>query len=303
MTIGLIARCDNSGLGSMSWELAKHIKFDQIKLQSNGRYQTYPDRFYNVVDDLTTDIVIGIETMYGYQKKPNQKLVLIPMYECSYKSEVAKADKVIAVSLLDKQYYPEAEFIPWPINTELIKYKHHTKAKVFVHNAGHGGLGGRNGTKELIEAMQYVKAEISLIIRSQVPIESKDSRIEVIVKDYENYWDIWGTGDVFVFPEKFNGLSLPIQEAIGSGMAVMCTNRFPFNAYLPREIMIEPSGFKEELIAVPFQSAVIDPVSIAKKIDEWAYQDISGISREMGILTSKMSWEKLADRWKAALCN
>lgn len=304
MTIGLIARCDNSGLGAMSWELANHVKFDQIKLQSNGRYKTYPERFYNVVEDLTTDIVVGIETMYGYQKKEGQKTILIPMYECSYKAEVAKMDKVIAVSLLDKQYYPQAKFLPWPINTDLIHFKKRDRANVFVHNAGHGGLGGRNGTAELIEAMKFVKSNIKLIIRSQIPIkEIEDPRIDVMVRDFENYWEIWGEGDVFIFPEKFNGLSLPIQEAIASGMPIMSTDRFPFNAYLPRKIMIEPAGFTREQIAVGFDMAILDPQKIAAKIDQWAGKSIADLSEEMGHLAGMLSWKQLKSQWEQILCN
>lgn len=123
---------------------------------------------------------------------------------------------------------------------------------MFVHNAGHGGLGGRNGTLEIIEAMRFVRSKIKLIINSQVPFKCDDPRVEVRVKDYENYWDLWGEGDVFLFPEKFNGLSLPIQETMASGMAIMSTNRYPFNAYLPRELLIPVERYTQEHISVPF---------------------------------------------------
>ena len=41
---------------------------------------------------------------------------------------------------------------------------------------------------------------------------------------------------MFVFPEKFNGLSLPLQEARAAGMLVLATDRFPMNTWLPREM-------------------------------------------------------------------
>lgn len=302
MTIGLIARADNSGLGTLSWEFAKHINFDEIKLVSNGRYKMYPERFYNVVDDLNTDIVLTFETTYDFVKKKHQKLVLVPMYECTHPAIARKADKIISPSLLDKQYYPDSTFLPIPVNRELLPFKLRTKAKIFIHNAGHGGLGGRNGTKELIKAMEYVKSDIQLIINSQIPIQTNNDKIKVIVKDYEGYQEIWkNEGDIFIFPEKFNGLSLPIQEAISVGMPVMCGDRYPFNAYLPKELLIPVEKYQGERIAVEFDLAVINPKDIAKKIDEWANKDIAKISQEMNDLAEMLSWTNLKDKWKSEI--
>ena len=61
---GLIARADNSGLGTLSWEFARHLKPDKVLLVSNGVFQTFPERFENVVkedeffEDL--DVVLSI---------------------------------------------------------------------------------------------------------------------------------------------------------------------------------------------------------------------------------------------------
>lgn len=298
MTIGLIARADNSGLGAMAWEFARHIKFDQIMLKSNGRYKTYPDRFYNLVDDLTCDIVVSIETFYDYKKKEGQKTILLPMYECSPVHQVQGADKIINVSLLDQRIYPQGVYLPWPVNRTVLPFKLRREANTFIHNAGHGGLGGRNGTKELIEALAFTTADFKLIIQSQIPVVCKDPRVEVRVQDLENYWELWTEGDVFIFPEKFNGLSLPIQEAMSVGMPIMCTNRFPFNAYLPRPLMIEPSGYKPEMIARRFEAAIVEPKKIAEAIDTWAGMNIVPWSKEMNQLAGMMSWDKLKTKWE-----
>ncbi len=172
-----------------------------------------------------------------------------------------------------------------------IKWKLRETAKVFVHNAGNGGLGGRNGTKELLEAMKWVKSPIKLIVRSQVKIEAyNDPRIEYRIGTFD---DIWSEGDVFVFPEKFNGLSLPLQEAYASGMLVMCGDRFPMNTWLPKEPLIPVSHYKKERIAVEFDSAVIDPQDIAKTIDEWYNKDITEYSLKGKEYNIKNSWKNL----------
>ncbi|MCL5667337.1 MAG: glycosyltransferase [Patescibacteria group bacterium] len=299
-TLGLIARADNSGLGNMSWELARHIKFDQIQIVSNGRYKRYPDRFYNLVGRLTTDITIAIETPYQSEFW-HGKRVLIPMYECTNPGIIRQADKIITVSLLDKQFYPDSVFLPWPIALDRIPYRRRSRLKTLIHNAGHGGLNGRNGTAELVKAMDLVKSDVKLIINSQIPIENSNPRIEVIVGDYENYWQIWGQGDAFIFPEKFNGLSLPIQEAMAAGYPIISTNRFPFNAYLPKKLLIPVARYRRQFIGTAFDAAEVLPADIANTIDRLAGKNLSKYSDEMHWLSQMYSWEKLKTQWEREL--
>lgn len=312
-TKSAIILADNSGLGNMAWEAHRHLKFDKVLIiqRNNGR-KVYPERFESasilVANQLTdeylnwldTDWILTIETPFSWDvfRQKSHKTMLIPMYECTPEPLIYLPDRVISVSLLDKRYYPNSTFLPWPINRDVLPWKLRERASVFVHNAGHGGLQGRNGTKELIEAMEHVKSDIKLIINSQIPIECSDPRVEVRVRDHENYWDIWSEGDVFIFPEKFNGLSLPIQEAISVGMPVMCCDRYPFNAYLPRELMIPVLKYEKITIAKEIESAVILPKQIAQTIDNWAHKDITAYSRAMNRLADQMSWSKLQKQYE-----
>ena len=50
MKLGLIARADNGGLGTLSWEFARHLKPHKVLLVENGIYQTFPERY----NDFTT---------------------------------------------------------------------------------------------------------------------------------------------------------------------------------------------------------------------------------------------------------
>lgn len=305
MTIGFLARMDNSGLGTMSWEMCRHLKFDEVMLVSR-KYNNFPKRFdgQNIVKKLNTDIIVTIETWYDWNYLAGKKWVLIPMYECTMPLAY-KPHRTIAVSLLDKKWYPDSVYLPFPVARDRLPFKLRKRANVFVHNAGHGGLTGRNGTQELLEAMRYVKSDIKLIINSQNPIICSDKRVEVRVKDYENYWEIWNEGDVFIFPEKFNGLSLPIQEAISVGMPIMCTDRFPFNSYLPKELMIKSEGVnilgKRQGFMKKIPSAKINPKDIAQKIDEWAGRDITKYSLMMDKLAQQLSWESLKEQWQKAI--
>jgi len=245
----------------------------------------------------------GLDTMLYFEEAFDWKLipmarnrgiknVFMPMYECTRKPLPYEPDLFLCPSELDLEYYKDKNsiLVTVPVN---VKWRQRTKAKNFVHNAGNGGLGGRNGTKELLEAMKYVKSPIQLTVRTQeLGLNSFDKRVKI-----ENgtipYENLFKYGDVFIFPEKFNGLSLPLQEAYASGMLVMCADRFPMNKWLPNEPLIPVKSYRKEKIAVEFDYAEIDPQDIAKTIDAWYNKDITKYSlmgKEWGI---KNSWDVL----------
>jgi hypothetical protein len=130
-------------------------------------------------------------------------------------------------------------------------------------------------------------------VRSQIPLgHTNDPRVEVLVGSVGKE-ELWASGDVFIFPEKFNGLSLPLAEAFASGMGIMCGARFPMTEWLPHDLMIPVDSYKKEKIAVEFDSAVIHPEAIAKKIDEVYDTDISKVSRLGRTFGRTNSWNKL----------
>lgn len=300
----------------MSWEFHRHLKFRRVLIVDNGRYQLHLERFSDTEVRTTrhvspadvqwvldgVDMLLCFETPYNWDafKQKRVKTCLIPMYECTPHPLPYAPDLVLAPSLLDLKYYPNATYIPVPIATDRIPFKVRKRAHHFIHNAGHGGLGGRNGTRELVEALRYTNADFKMTIRSQVPLTVRDDRVEVVVQDHENYWELWDEGDVFVFPEKFNGLSLPINEAMCAGMPIMCSNRFPFNAYLPTDIMIPVRKYEKATIAREFDMAVIDPRDIAQTLDEWTGWGIMRLSYESHDLAKRMSWDALLPTYQNA---
>lgn len=249
------------------------------------------------------DVLIFFETPFNWKIIPKArekgiKTILIPMYECTRFPFPYEPDEVWSPSALDHQFYGDksTKQIQIPVDSE---WKLREKALVFVHNAGNGGLGGRNGTKELLEALKYVKSPIKLIIRSQVPIqEVNDPRVEVRIGTFD---DIWSEGDVFIFPEKFNGLSLPLQEAFASGMLVMCGNRFPNTEWLPNEPMIPVWDYHKERISVEFNCAEFQPQDIAQTIDTWYNKDISNYSYQGLQYNQNNSWNNLKEKYKTLL--
>ncbi len=116
--------------------------------------------------------------------------------------------------------------------------------------------------------------------------------------------ELYSTGDVFIFPEKFNGLSLPLQEACAAGMLVMATDRFPMNTWLPNDPLIPIRG--ERIIQISgrlraFKEAMIDPKDIAATIDRWYGEDISSFSESGREWAMRNSWQVLGPKYKELL--
>lgn len=300
-TVGSVVFATEQGLGYLAKEFYEKGIINKVVIKEHSSRKTHYE-WYKKEDILTEEELLNMcssilffETPHNWKLIPKArergiKTVLMPMYECTRYPLPYEPDLILAPSLLDLEYYKDknAVFLPVPVSATWKKRK---EARIFVHNAGNLGLGGRNGTKELVEALRYTNSHFKLIIRSQIPLpEIKDERVEVRVGTFD---DIWSEGDVFVFPEKFNGLSLPLQEAFASGMAVICGDRFPMNTWLPRDILIPVSGYKKERIAVTFDSAILRPQDIALSIDAIYGKDITKYSFAGKEWAEKNSWEVL----------
>ena len=262
------------------------------------------------------DVMLFFETPFDWSLLPFCKAnhiptALMPMYECMPKVLPHQPDKFICPSLLDLQYYPDnGVFIPVPVDVE---WRQRTDANQFVHNAGHLGLKGRNGSLELLQAMRHVKSPLELLVRSQtaemeaivknVPEIESDERITVKVGSVP-YGELWSAGDVLVHPEKFNGLSLPLQEARAAGMMVMSTNRFPANEWLPNDPLIPVESFFRSSVSgsrLEFEQANVTPEDIAITMDEWFGSDISEYSLAGKEWAETMSWKALKPRYMEVL--
>lgn len=329
MKIGSIVLSTNQGLGYLAYDFYKNNFLDHVLVKRSHRmknnYSRYPkssiigprksdfaDQFENkdiaiIIDFLSKiDILFLFEVpfyncIYSLCKEMNVKVVIMPMYESTPYPTLA--DLYICPSKLDLKYYKKmypntpSIFLPVPVPNEIV-WRERKKAKTFVHNTGNGGVLGRNGTKELIESMKFVKSPIKLILRSQKPdFDISDPRI-LYEKGTEKFCNLYKEGDVFIFPEKFNGLSLPLQESYASGMLVMTTERFPNTDWLPNEPLIKTSS--QEIInmnGIQLEKSVLDPKDIANSIDTWYNKDIkkySELGKEWGELNS---WKRLKQKY------
>ena len=320
LKIGIIGRADNCGLGILTQEFYEHLKPTKTILLFNKMYKHYLDRFPEgecisktefsddkVKEFLTgLDLVLAFESPYNWNtfniaREMGVKSVLIPMYEY-LKVDAPKPDLYICPSLLDYDIVAGNKvFLNIPVNRKRLVRRKPFRVKIFLFNTGHLGKHDRNFTQKVISAMKLVKSDVKLIVNSQRKFNyEKSSNVEVRVKDEKNYWDLWNVGDIFLFPQRFCGLSMPIQEAMSIGLPVITTDIDPLNVYIPPKLLIKT--FKTPPIK---GYRVIDTYTttkkdIAAKIDKIAQMSSDELGRYSDLMdkyAESISWENMLPKY------
>lgn len=254
----------------------------------------------------------------GYCRSRGIRTVLVPMYEWHLEKPPFQFDAYVNPSLLDQEYFPWGTYLPIPVDP--LPWRLRTRAEHFVHNAGHVGSRCHKGTLEVLQAIPLTKADARFTIRCQHPdrlarlvAESglkDDPRVTFDTRPDLTREELFATGDVYLAPEKYNGLSLPLQEAFASGMPVMTTDRFPTNKWLPidgpdgTQIMI-PVKRAGLVRAAPghleIVESVVTPEDVAERIDLWYGKDLTGLSEAGRKYAEENSWDVLRDPWLKAI--
>lgn len=322
MRVGTIGYATESGLGLLIQDFFKNKIITDILIQTHHKFENHFDWYpessiiKSPVGQLSKDelplidaYISNIDALFLFESywhpeiidfalQKRKPIILMPMYEWS--PGPIPADLFITPSLLDQKYYldlyPKSHVkqLNVPVNSNII-WRERTQARKFIHNAGNGSSNDRNGTLDLIKAMEYVKSPVCLEIRAQalsLPNIS-NKKIKVINKTLP-FSELWSTGDVFIFVERFAGLSMPLQEAFSSGMAVISGNRFPLNDWLPSDLLVDPVG--AEMLSfngLPVQSSLYDVKKIAEMIDKVFEMDLTKYSIEGRDWAEKNSWNIL----------
>jgi hypothetical protein len=338
LKIGSIVRADNTGLGTLAWEFYNHFNLKVLIIENKLR-TIYPQRFgrakvyseedvtNQVLDNFLSDIDVllviqnpFVKRILPMAKEKGKKIVWITMYECMpAESEYYKyCDLFICPSELDFQETEASNkiFLPVPVNLQKLKFRLRKKAEKFSHFAGWTSALKRNGSFESVDSILHVKQPIQFLLEVQDAYQFKDldSRITVVEREVENYWDLYNNTDVLVFPIKYGAISLPIVEALASGIPVISLNKFPFNRYLDKRLLIEPKRiyWDKQENSITFEkdgdeenrgfrkilSAEVSPIDIAKKIDEIAGQDISEYSQKAYDIAKAFGWDVLGPEYE-----
>jgi glycosyltransferase involved in cell wall biosynthesis len=256
------------------------------------------------------DVLFTIETPYNSQtyhfaRQMGVKTVLRLNYEWldDRELEFGHPDLFIAPSLYHFDDIPgPKEYLPFPIATDRLPGRIHKTAKHFIHIAGNCKASyDRNGTTALIKALRFIKSDIKITIKSQVNFENEitDKRFILDPKSVDNYWENYpDDADVLILPRRYAGQSLPINEAMAKGMAIISTDMDPQNDFLHQAGLIPIKFEKSVKIKQHIDVAAIDPQDLARTIDRVAGMDIEPLSRQSLMVADAWSWDNLKDKYQ-----
>jgi glycosyltransferase involved in cell wall biosynthesis len=300
---GTVCYATEQGLGIETRAFIEHGVIDKIHVLPHPVYENHPEWYPTQQVESVTELLDScdrlffMESMYGLRFLAyRQRTILVTHYEFT-KPEL-RPDVFVAPSDEDLVHFPDAVRLNIPVEQ---RWRLRRRAETFVHNAGHGGVNGRNGTQELLAAMAFVRSPIKLIVRLQpkahFEIQSNDPRVEVRIGSVP-YEALFDEGDVFVMPDKFGGSFLSMQEAFAAGMPVIASDR-PNNQWLPRELLIPVHDYTTMRIMRAFQCAVVTPQDIAARLDAVYGQDIECFSRAGQTWAEANGWAALKGRYDA----
>jgi len=328
MRIGTVCYATDQGLGILAKDWYDHHIITDVLLFRHGARKNHPewyppdtkmlvDRPFNGPDVdrfvRSVDAMVFFETPFdwdfpAYCRERGVRTVMVPMYEWFPDSQKHKDlfDKFICPSALDERYFPGNPVIPPPVDPT--KWNLRRFARRFLHNAGNIGHRWHKGTEQIIQAVPHLDDHVDLTIRAQDTSEfrkilRKNSDVDLSKVKVElgnrDYATLFTGFDVYVAPEKFNGLSLPLQEAANHGLAVMASDRFPVTTWLPRRCLIPVERYHEACIGRSyhkFWEAEVRPEEIARCMNELAGQDITDLSVANLLWSEENSWRVVGPR-------
>jgi glycosyltransferase involved in cell wall biosynthesis len=308
VTFGIIARCDNTGLGNQTRDLVKMLNPDRILLINSAKFNNnkqYPEWYdgYNVtmtngfptkqevaifMDGLNS--VLTCETFYHphfIHLAQRRKVKTLMQYNYEFLDHLNKPDMPLPTYMISPSYWKVDEtiakfgndtkvvHIPPPIHLDDFKSVRENNMlrdhKRLLHIGGKAASQDRNGTQTVIDMLRYSKADYELVIRSQseLNINYKDSRLTVEIGNIDSRSEMYNGFDAMVMPRRYAGLCLPMNEALVSGLPVFMTDISPNNQILPSDWLVSSSKVSTLMTRVKLDVYEADVKELAKKIDRY----------------------------------
>lgn len=311
MRLGIIARCDNTGLGNQTRELVYMLNPEKVLLINSYKFnqnKQHPEWYkgYNVFETngfpktqemkeflQGLDVVLTCETFYGnafidFANRKNIKTVLQYNYEFLEHlthNSISFPTVMLSPSLWK---FDEAQklfghktklmHLPPPTNSDNFKtVKEINMSKThyrLLHIAGKKAAKDRNGTDSVVEMLHYSKQDYELVIKSQseLDIKSKDSRLKIEISNIEENKSLYEGFDAMVLPRRYAGLCLPMNEALISGLPVFMTDISPNNQILPKHWLVQSEQIDKLRTRTMLDVYSADPKRLAKTIDHYFHK-------------------------------
>lgn len=222
--------CDWSGYNQSTLTVSSHSDIDEFAIRSWLR---------------GLDVVFGAETFYRQEfyewcKAERVRTIVmanpefLPPYWITGKGvPEPKPDVIVVPTTWELSKLPGVLHLPFPVDRHEFPFRLRTRARRFVHVAGHKAAGDRAGTRILIPSAGRVRdAEIIIRTQSDLGLTGPFMRhVRIEHTNLANPFLLYEDADVVVIPRRYGGQSLAMNEALSSGAPVICLDRSPENSW------------------------------------------------------------------------
>lgn len=204
-------------------------------------------------------------------------------------------------------------YLHCPVNRERLPFAVRKQARNFLHIAGKPAAHDRNGTLTAIEAFRRTQdTDIRLTVTTQgeTPEEwikqaQYDPRIlfknTLDLIDYARLYDDY---DVLVFPRRYGGNCLPLNEALSVGMPVIMSDISPNNHLLPNSWLAPAyiqSVFKPRMEVNIYETDITALSHLIEDFADLSSEDMQTWSNVASTIASQFDWNIMKLKYEEAL--
>lgn len=322
MTLGLIARADDGGLGAQTLEAWRHLQPAKtliVLTDHESRGRAHPERF-NTGEVRTTpwmptrrDLVwlfdgirtlYSAETFYGAHAAAQRAGIRTVLHANPEMHAGDAPDVTLAATGWRLDLLHEPRVLPFPVARDRLPFRRRTHATTLYHVTSNA-MRDRNGTQLLLAALDHITSPCRLLIRGGTPQTVRHGHVDVEwLGHYDGpYWQAWpDDADVLVLPRRFGGLCLPMQEAASLGMPVVTLDIDPQHDWFPDLVpatVSETARMKGGRVDV----ADADPRDLATRINQLLANPtlVAELSDHSNRWAGTISWDRLLPQYQEIL--
>jgi glycosyltransferase involved in cell wall biosynthesis len=223
-------------------------------------------------------------------------------------------DVVYSVTQIERRRYRgwglETPRVPWGIHPELLAVQPERVDDGLTRFVFPGGfLGHRKPAEPVIEAFSKVRSpDVRLLVKAQVersrleriqPLVDADERIELLLADepWDEHLATIAANDVSVSPSRWEGLGLPLYEAMAFGMPTITNDDPPMNEVIgdgDNGLLVPSHPDGEARSGIPAKRPDID--ALAAAIERLADRDYLAELRESTTeCRDRFRWERTVE--------
>lgn len=328
MNLGIIARCDNRGLGNQTWEIARHFPDARVLVIHDPRsinkgFTEHPDRFPNAhhttIEPLELDaqlnetdarhfldgldVVYTAETPYDWNfctwaDEMDVRTVVHVNPEFWHHARLPHLPTPTAwwnpTTWRQRRLPTGTRIVPMPAPTDRFPdtpdFTNNPKHVLHVGPTDTDTPEDRNGT-DLVHATARQLNDYTF---------TSTSDIDTVT----DYWDLYNNdAPLLLIPRRYGGLCLPTIEAMAAGKAVMMTDTQPNRDWPTILTPTYRNGPRPRTLSAPGGSidlADSHPTTIAATIER-NWPQIAEHRRTSWEWAQRHSWQQLLPRWRTEL--